>query len=433
MRNSLIKVYAVILLVIFGGIVVHAPLSVGLGVLFPQAELLIKSWKELLLLIASLLALLLVIKQGDWRELIRDRLLQIAGLYVALHGIVAAAMPQGPLATIAGLMIDLRYVVFFVLIYILLRITPSYRRRFLQVGAAGAMVVIGFAVLQLFLPPDILSHIGYGEHTIRPYLTVDRNPDFIRVNSTLRGPNPLGAYVVVFLGLLAAAVVRGRVHMRRRRDALFVGAITLMSIVALWITYSRSALIGAAAAVVLVAGVASRHLVSRRVWIIGTVILFALAGGLIASRDHPIVTNVLLHENRNGGSEVSSNDGHVSSIVAAVQKLFKQPLGGGIGSTGSASLFTDSPLIIENQYLFIAHEVGWLGLGVFLVLLLLIMIRLWHGRKDWLGLGVFASGVGLALIGILQPVWADDTVSIIWWGLAALALGGGKYARNQTK
>jgi hypothetical protein len=26
------------------------------------------------------------------------------------------------------------------------------------------------------------------------------------------------------------------------------------------------------------------------------------------------------------------------------------------------------------------------------------------------------------MIGLLLPVWADDTVAIIWWGLAGLAL-----------
>lgn len=434
MKQSFItKVYAILLLIIFGGIVVHAPFSVSMEVLFPNAELLVKSWKEMLLIVSSILALWLVLQQKNWRQLAKDRILQLTGLYALLHFMIAAAFLKGPLATIAGLMIDLRYVVFFVLIYILMKIAPDYRRRFLQVGAAGAVLVVGFAVLQLFLPADILTHIGYGEHTIQPYLTVDKNPNFIRVNSTLRGPNPLGAYVLIVLGVLTAAVVRGRIDIRRRKELLLTSLAVVASIVALWITYSRSALAGAGVAVAVVVAVASRRFISRRVWIVGTVVIFALAGGIIAGRDHPIVTNVLLHENRNGGSDVSSNDGHVSSVITATEKLFRQPFGAGIGSTGSASLMTDSPLIIENQYLFIAHEVGWLGLGLFLALFLLIVARLWHDRQDWLSLGVFASGVGLGLIGLLQPVWVDDTVSIIWWGLAALALGGGNYARNQTK
>ncbi|HRQ98131.1 MAG TPA: hypothetical protein PK265_02290, partial [Candidatus Saccharibacteria bacterium] len=81
------------------------------------------------------------------------------------------------------------------------------------------------------------------------------------------------------------------------------------------------------------------------------------------------------------------------------------------------------PLIIENQYLFIAHEVGWLGLILFVSIYVAVLMKLWDRRKNYLALGVFASGIGLALIGLLLPVWVDDTTAIIWWGLAAIALG----------
>ena len=106
--------------------------------------------------------------------------------------------------------------------------------------------------------------------------------------------------------------------------------------------------------------------------------------------------------------------------------MIAQPLGAGVGSTGSASLYTDTPRIIENQYLFVAHETGWLGLLVFVAIFIAVLLRLWRERHDWISLGVFASGIGLALIGALQPVWVDDTVSIIWWGLAGLAIASWK-------
>jgi hypothetical protein len=52
----------------------------------------------------------------------------------------------------------------------------------------------------------------------------------------------------------------------------------------------------------------------------------------------------------------------------------------------------------------------------------MLVVKLMETANDWLALGVFASGIGLAIVGIFLPVWTDDTVSIIWWGLAALAL-----------
>ena len=57
-----------------------------------------------------------------------------------------------------------------------------------------------------------------------------------------------------------------------------------------------------------------------------------------------------------------------------------------------------------------------------------------QGRHGALSLGVFASGCGLAIVGLLLPVWVDDTVSIIWWGLAGVAIGGTyHHARTNNK
>ena len=74
--------------------------------------------------------------------------------------------------------------------------------------------------------------------------------------------------------------------------------------------------------------------------------------------------------------------------------------------------------------MFIAHETGWVGLTIFVMILVGVLSRLWRRREDWLALGVFASGIALAVIGLLLPVWVDDTVSIVWWGLAAIVIGG---------
>lgn len=433
--DSVVRIYAFILLFIFGGIVLHAPFIVGMGTIFPSYDLAIKSWKEVLMVAAAILALWLVWQRGTWRELLRDRVMQVAVLYGALHALTALALRSDPLATIVGLAIDVRYVLFFALVYTLIKMAPAYKKYFLNVGVIGAAVVVGFGVLQLFLPIDVLSHIGYGENTIQPYLTVDQNPDYIRINSTLRGPNPLGAYIVIVLGLLLAAVLRGKFALDQSKKVFVVGLASLSSLAVLWASYSRSAAGAAGVTLFLVAAIAARHRISRKLWIAGCAALLALAGGAVMMRDHSFVTNVILHENNEGGSPISSNSEHMESLKDGTARLLRQPIGAGIGSTGSASLLTDEPLIIENQYLFIAHEVGWLGLGVFIVLFCLVLSRLWRGREDWLHLGLFASGVGLALIGILLPVWVDDTVSIIWWGLAAaiIASKGEKNVRRTTK
>jgi len=422
------KIFVGLLLIIFGGIVLHAPLSVGLGTLFPDVVLLIKSWKEVLMIAAALIALALLARKKQWAVLREPLMLLIIG-YALLHLALIPLFYTSTTSTFAGLAIDLRYLLFFSLLYIAIRLYPGLRRTFIATFIVGALVVLVFAVLQVtVLPVDVLKYIGYGDTTIVPYLTVDQNSDYIRINSTLRGPNPLGAYALVVLSLVAAFLARGN-QGQLKRPIVVIALLSLGGIVALWASYSRSALVATVVAVGLVLLLTVGRKLPRWAWVSVVVVSLAVGGGLFAARDTAFVSNVLLHENQQGGTEINSNEGHIDSLADGVNRMVQQPLGGGIGSTGSASLYGDQRLIIENQYLFVAHEAGWLGLGLFLYIFWLILRRLWQRRQDWLALGVLASGIGLALIGLLLPVWVDDTVAIIWWGLAAIVIGG-RYERK---
>lgn len=432
-RTPLVRIYALILIVIMGGIAVTAPFSVGFGTLFPHFALLIKSWKEILMGIALILAVIIVTRRGLWHELARDWVLRLIAAFALLHIVLLAWHWRGAMAAAAGLLIDLRFVLFFTLIYILLRVTPTYRIVLLIISAIGAEVVVIFGALQLFLPRDILSHIGYGPKTILPYMTVDKNPNYIRINSTLRGPNPLGAYAGIVLTVLVSIVARQPQWLKSRSRQLSFSFVTICTLVTLWISYSRSALIGAVVAVVIVGAVVWRKWLQRNwkaVVEIGIVVLF-LAIFIISQGG--FAANVIRHNNPGTGAKVTSDDAHLSSLKAGMKEFITQPLGDGIGSTGSASLFSDNGNIIENQYFFVAHESGWLGLGLFVAILLLVLRRAWRDRRDWLALAVFASGLGLLIIGVLLPVFADDTVSIIWWGLAGIVYAGVQSKHNEPR
>jgi O-antigen ligase len=328
------------------------------------------------------------------------------------------------LAGAAGLMIDLRYILYFVLVYAAVRLDRAFRRPFIIVAAAGAALVVGFAILQVtVLPDDILRHIGYGANTIQPHMTIDQNPNFVRINSTLRGPNPLGAYALVVLSIVAAAIVRRAIlnPSAWRFVAIFL---IIGSVVAIWFSYSRSALVGATAALLFILITTISAKISWKKMLIAVAAIGVLTGGILfTARDNHFVANVILHENPDSSSQSKSNDEHFASLIDGTERMVSQPFGAGVGSTGSASLYGDKPLIIENQYLFTAHESGWLGLVLYVAIFGIIMGRLWINRRDYLSFGLVVSGIGLSLIGLLLPVWADDTVAIVWWGLAGLAVG----------
>lgn len=419
--NLLEKAYVSILLVIFGGIVLHAPLSVGFGTLLPDYSLLIKSWKEILIMIASVLGLI-ILRRKQRTAILQEPLMIGIGIYLGLHVLSLVLLGGEASSVAAGLAIDVRYIVFFALIFIAIRLYPVYKLLFIKFAVAGALIVITFALLQVFvLPVDVLKYIGYSTNTIVPFLTVDQNTDFIRINSTLRGPNPLGAYALIVLTILAAFWARGR-HTVLKRPMLTITLLGIGGLVALWASYSRSALVGALIAVSVVVIVVHHKKIGRKILVGGFVAAIVTIGILAAAANTQYVSTVLLHEDPTESNNLNSNQGHINSLQDGLRRLVVQPFGAGIGSTGSASLFSENPLIIENQYLFIAHEVGWLGIAFFIMIFIGILARLWQRRSDWLALGVFASGIGLAIIGLLLPVWADDTIAIVWWGLAGLAI-----------
>ena len=72
------------LLVIFGGVVLHAPLSVGFSALFPNESLIIKSWKEILLGLALVLSVVILTQKRQW-ALIQDKLIYLIALFAALN------------------------------------------------------------------------------------------------------------------------------------------------------------------------------------------------------------------------------------------------------------------------------------------------------------------------------------------------------------
>lgn len=419
-----------LLLLVFGLIVVHAPLTVWLGTVLPSAALAVKAWKEVLIGIA---AVLVVVELGRTRQLkafAAQPVVLFAVLYMAFHVVLTGFYPQPLQSAVAGLLIDLRYVLYFVTVYGFLTLYPQHKRLFIKVAVAGACVVLGFAAVQLVLPKDALTTIGYGDTTIQPYLTVDKNPDFVRFSSTLRGPNPLGAYAaMVVTGIVAFGMAYGRKVKDWRMKLLHLG-LAMTGLVALWISYSRSAWIGLAVSIAILLALRYWKRISKRAWGTMVVLVAVLAAGTVAVKDTAFFQNVVLHNNPTTGASIDSNTAHVDSLVDGLARMGMQPFGAGVGSTGSASLLGDNGLIIENQYLMIAHEAGWAGLALFVGLFVLVLRQLWVRRNDWLARTVFASGIGLAAIGLLLPVWADDTVSIIWWGLAAISLIGGEYGKH---
>jgi hypothetical protein len=415
------SVLKTIILIVGIGVILHTPVTVWLSSLLPDFTSYIKAWKEVLLFIGLAIAAILIFKYK--KTVPHKNLMILVSIYALLHLLMIIFNYKGLFASIAGLMIDLRYLVYFAMVLFAINLEASFKQKFLKIAFIGAGIVTIFALLQVYiLPNDFLSLLGYSKATILPYMTIDQNENYIRINSTLRGPNPLGAYAIMTIAILASWLTVNHRKLDTKKSTI-VSLILVGGLVALWSSYSRSALLAAVVAIVFLAF--NRFNVSKKNLSIFAVIAVALGGMIFAMRGTSFVSQVFLHDNTAIVDNLNSNEGHASSLATGWDLMVANPFGVGVGTTGSASMHTESSLIIENQYLFVAHEVGWLGLALFLAITVLVSFKLWKRNSDWLSISVLASGIGIYLIGFFLPVWADDTVSIIWWGLAAAAISGG--------
>jgi O-antigen ligase len=289
-----------------------------------------------------------------------------------------------------------------------------------------ALLVVAFGLLQKFVWPfDVLKHFGYGPQTIDPYEMVDQKHAYIRIQSTLRGANPLGAYLAVVLTAMATLVTRVKARVRDHWWLLWV-AVGLLALVVLFSTYSRS---GWAAAVLSVAiltllGMRNRKYLWRPAAILGAAAVLLGAGTLFVLRDNDRVQNIFFHTDEHSQSHESSNYGHFAAFKDSARDIIHQPFGGGTGTAGPASVHNElgPTRIAENYYLQIAQETGIIGLILFLMILGYMVVWLWRREYDSLARVLLASLIGISLIGLLSHVWTDDTLAYIWWGFAGVAI-----------
>lgn len=419
----LTRVLAAICVAIVALLPFHALLTTWAGSNFGALDVW-RIWKELLLTLMVPPALYLAAKTPVYRHwLLHGWLPWLIFGYIGLHltlGVVALVSGgvNGP-ALLYALFANLRFLVFFLLIALLIVRYADLRGRLLRVVAAGAGLVLLFGLLQItVLPPTFLEHFGYGPTTIPAVQTVDNKLSYQRIQSTLRGANPLGAYIVLLVGLAAGWVLAQR---RLSWRVIPLGAVLA---ICLWFTYSRSAYIGAvvaaAAAVLLVA-----NATARRLLVIAALVTAILFGGLVyALRDNDVVQNSLFHSDEHSRSATSSNFDRLSALQRGAKDLAAHPLGGGPGTAGPASTRNDKPAkIAENYYLQIGQETGWLGLGLFVGINAVVATALWRARQDWLAAGLLAGLVGISAVNILSHAWVDDTLGLLWWGLAGIAYG----------
>ena len=421
-------------LYIFLGLLAYMPLhillSTWVGTSFGVLEF-AKVAKDIFLVIGFVLALVTTTRQ-HFATLIRNRLVQLILAYGLLTLALAIIKPTDQDAELLGLVYNTRFLVFFG--YGLL-LTAHYRaewllKRSVQVVLAVSVPVMLFGILQYtVLSETALGALGYSrENGVLPAFAIDDKPDLERIMASLRDPNSYGSYLII-IGALAGSFLAFTKKPELRKITMGILALTVINLL---MTFSRSAWIGfaLAAGVVLCsspARVAVNRLVIKYFWVLIIGLLIVL-GGVFVARDSYLVQNIVFHADESTSLE-DPNELRLKFIEESVSDIAANPGGYGPGTAGLASIRNDDRTVLnENYYFQIAHEVGLLGLILFLTILALIALALIKSGVNIYSVALLASLAGLLFTNLLVHIWSNEAVAYTWWGLASLA-----YAKTYKK
>ncbi|HVV25601.1 MAG TPA: O-antigen ligase family protein [Candidatus Saccharimonadales bacterium] len=382
----------------------------------------LRLWKEALLLLCIVGTLYLVVTDGKIRgHTLTRKLAWLVMFYIALNiGWGLVALHQHTVTAKAmgyGWILDLRFLIFFLITWAVALRTSRLRKNWQWMILLPAAIVVIFGLLEaLVLPHDFLSHFGYGPNTIQPYETINHNQHYVRILSTLRGANPLGAYLLIPISVLTGLIISGR------RSWPYV-TLYIGSWLTLFFSFSRSAWIGA----VLTVAAVSIQLLDRRHLKPGLLVvatLIVLGGAVFALGHHSErFENYFTHTQTHSAVKATSDEGHWAALKNGLREVWHQPFGRGPGSAGPASIYNNhSPRIAENYYVQIAQETGWIGLILFLLINAGVGYLLYVRRRDPLAVMLYGSMIGISFINLLSHAWADDTLAYVWWGLAGVAM-----------
>ena len=401
----------------------HAFLTVWLASAVGHYTLL-RLWKEFLLLIALLGVIFLLFLDKQLRKKIFSlTFVRLIGAYTLLTVIwgtiswLTGAVTAKALGY--GLIVNLRFLLFFILTLVVATKSRLLARLWPKLLFIPAVAVVLIGLLQRFIfPYDVLKHFGYGPDTIYAYQVVNHNIHYPRIMSTLRGANPLGAYLVLILSSLTVLITRAR------KNQLLLWGAFILAAEALIFSYSRGAWAGLLLSMLLLLGISIKDKITKKLLVVGLVVVLAIGIPLAYSlRHNPAFERAFLHTDKYSQVQKSSNQEHISSFKSGLSDALNEPLGRGAGTAGPASVYNNGKSrIAENYFTQIGQELGWLGLALFIAINFMVARELWFRKNDSLALILLVSFVGITAINLVSHAWTDDTLAYIWWGLAGICL-----------
>lgn len=369
------------------------------------------AWKEVMVVVLAFMALYLFLKDSKLRNTILARKANLLiGVYFFLH-LAYIPFSKDYFIAFAGMASNVRFLICFIIVQVIVFYRAGFSERLQNIIINVATVVAGLGIVQaLLLPKDFLRHFGYElpgavKSGVPPAYHMVANSGLVRAQSVLRGPNVLGAYLI--LPLTAAVTTK------KLKTAILFGAAILLS-------YSRSAWMGAFVALCII----GFYVYQKRLKGHGLIIAFLTGLIIILTSVFALNTSIgrqlILHDT--GSSIVEdSNAGHLKASTTGFSDILAHPLGRGPGSAGPVSALTGHPRVAENYFIQVTQETGWIG-GALLLAIHAVAIKSLILAKTNKRMTVIASLCGLIVTNLLLHTWADEAVAITFWMYAGAAM-----------
>lgn len=413
------------------------------------ALLLFSAWKEVALasvLLARLVALAISYRAGRrWR--LKPELTDVFAVALILLVALGVAIRRDSLAVNTA-----RLLLFPIGVYIALRLSPVDPGRYLKLAVAVAVGISVYAVVQS-------SFFGYSfvnSYWGQPGLPIPFtfNAQYLvgpRASGTFASPNELG------FALMACALMAVSLLVVRPTGGRWAAAALFAILVALAVTFSRSAIVGCAVGIALILFAAWRFSPSpRRTFTflaLAIVLALLLSGVVYDARGGTRLIESTIASLTSSAADVGgpsatpslapgatpsptpsglvvdpSTQDHLESLSAAWSLVKTHPLGLGLGTVGSRAdpLTSERPeYIFESWYLTMGVSLGWLGLAwaAFLpfAMFFTALIALRRGRS-LAGLSLLGLSVAMAIVSYLLPTMMEPQMAMLPWSLAALAV-----------
>ncbi len=303
----------------------------------------------------------------------------------------------------------LRWMLYAAIYFVVLSLSKEFRQKIVFLMSISGGVIVAGGYIQYFLYPNLrnLYYLEWDEHLYRMF-------------SSFLDPNFAGIFFVLYLTLLLGLLIesaRTKVSLYR----VFIVPMVILTIIALFLTFSRSAFIG-----LLVGASVFFLLMGKRRWLIVFPILVILFFAL--------TSKYFYIENINP-FRTSSSQARIDTAKNALKVIADQPiLGVGFNTyrytqirygfrIREDAIRSHADAGVDNSFLFILATTGIVGFIAYCSLLFKILRGRWiscKDRKDLLKAVTLASFAAILASGLFINVLFYPFIMFWLWMLVGL-------------